>query len=158
MSHFRRLARPARLIAIGAGSVLLITACAGAPLIGRVGSDPISATDAWVRYTGPGVPAGGFMVLANDGDQDDALVSASSPAFGSVELHETVEGSDGMMAMRPVTSIPLAAGGTTELRPGSYHLMLFDPTGEVEVGRSVEISLNFEQGGTVTVQAEVQAP
>ena len=153
MPHAARRTRLVRTAAVAAGLALLIAACSGGG-----GGGSLSATDPWVRYTGPDVAAGGFMVLENDGDADDALVSASSPDFGSIELHETIEGGDGMMAMQPVASIPVAAGGTTELKPGSYHLMLFDPTGEIEIGQTVEIALAFEQGGTVTVQAEVKAP
>jgi copper(I)-binding protein len=153
MPHAARRTILIRTAAVAAGLALLIAACGGGG-----GGGSLSATDPWVRYTGPDVPAGGFMVLENAGDAADALVSASSPDFGSIELHETVEGGDGMMAMQPVASIPVPAGGSTELKPGSYHLMLFEPTGEIEIGQTVEITLAFEQGGTVTVQAEVQAP
>lgn len=156
MPHAAHRTRFTRTAAIAAGLALLIAACSGGS--SGSGGGSMSAADPWVRYTGPDVAAGGFMILENAGDADDALVSASSPDFGSIELHETVEGGDGMMAMQPVASIPVAAGGTTELKPGSYHLMLFEPTGEIEIGQTVEITLAFEQGGTVTVQAEVQAP
>ncbi len=134
-----------------AAIVLAVAACGA-------GGSGLTVTDPWVRYTGPDVAAGGFLTLTNGGDQDDALVSASSPAFGSIELHETVEGSDGMMAMQPVTSIPIPAGGTTKLEPGSYHMMLFDPTGAIEIGQTVDITLTFEQGGTKDITAEVKAP
>ena len=148
-----RRTRFVRTAAVAVGLALLFAACSGGG-----GGGSLSATDPWVRYTGPDVAAGGFMVLENGGDADDALVSASSPDFGSIELHETIEGGDGMMAMQPVASIPVVAGASTELKPGSYHLMLFEPTGEIEIGQTVEITLAFEQGGTVTVQAEVEGP
>jgi periplasmic copper chaperone A len=146
--------RPSQLLrttVMIAAIALAIAACGG-------GGPGLTVADPWVRYTGPDVPAGGFMTLTNAGGQDDALVSASSPAFGSVELHETVEGDDGMMAMQPVTSILIPAGGTTKLEPGSYHMMLFDPTGTIEIGQTVDITLTFEQGGTKDVSAVVQAP
>jgi len=146
-----RLGRVARSGVLVAALALIVTACGGA-------GATVKVTEPWIRYTGPDVPAGGFMVLANSGSQDDALLSASSPHFTSIELHETVEGSDGMMAMQPVTSIPVPAGGTTELKPGSYHMMLFDPVDGLEVGQSVDITLTFERGGTVTIQAVVQVP
>ena len=144
LSSFIRLTGSAALLAIVAA------AC--------VGGSTISATDPWVRYTGPDVAAGGFMTLTNGGDQDDALVSATSPDFATIELHETSMADDGMMAMQPVSSITVPAGGTTALEPGSFHLMLFDPTGTIEVGQTVSIQLTFEGGETVTVEAEVQAP
>jgi hypothetical protein len=143
--------RPARSAAVAIAIGLLAAACAG-------GGAAINVTDPWVLYTGPEVAAGGFMVLSNGGGQDDALVSASSPDFTSIELHETVEGGEGMMAMQPVMSIPVPAGGTTELKPGSYHMMLFDPADGLAPGQIVDITLIFERGGTVTVQADLQAP
>jgi copper(I)-binding protein len=151
MLHPLRLGRLTHTIAITAALGLLVAACAGA-------GASVRATDPWVRFTGPDVPAGGFVVLANDGDADDALVSATSPDFGSIELHETVDSGDGVMAMQKVTSIPVAAGGTTALEPGGFHMMLFDPTADVAIGQPVEITLTFEDGASITVQATVQAP
>jgi copper(I)-binding protein len=163
-SRLGRVIRPAALVA----SLVLIVGACGA------GGASVKASEAWVRYTGPDVAAGGFMVLTNSGDQDDALVSASSPAFATIEMHETVvmEASPsasmgaesaspmggGMVGMQPVSSITVPAGGTTELKPGGYHLMLFDPTGEVTVGQTVDITLTFDKAGDVTVKAEVKAP
>jgi len=139
-------------------AIAVLAACAGGGGGASLGVVGVTVSEARVLYTGPAVPAGGFMILTNTGDQADALVSASSPAFGSIELHETMQGSDGMMGMQPVTSIPVPAGGTTELEPGSYHLMLLDPTGEIAVGQAVDITLTFDSGATATVMADVQAP
>jgi copper(I)-binding protein len=177
------MVRPARLARLTAmlAALALAAGCAGS------GAGSLGVSDPWVRYTGPEVAAGGFMVVTNDGTTEDALVSASSPTFESIELHETLMmeatpsaamgaegsagaegsmgaesaapmGSGGMVGMQPVDSIPVPVGGSVELKPGSYHLMLFDPTGTVEVGGTVEITLTFESGATVTTQAEIRAP
>jgi hypothetical protein len=61
-----------------------------------------------------------------------------------------------MMAMRPVDSIPIAAGATVELKPGGYHIMIVDPKEQPAVGSTVELTLTFEKAPPVTVMAEVR--
>ncbi|HEY6057759.1 MAG TPA: copper chaperone PCu(A)C [Candidatus Limnocylindrales bacterium] len=136
----------------------------------------IAVQDAVVRMTMPGAPAAGYLVVVNDGDSDDALTGASSPAFRSIGLHESAPaGSDGamggmeappgaggtaatsgMVGMRPVATIVVPAHGRVQLQPGGYHLMLEGPTGAISAGQSVDITLTFEHAGSVTVKATVE--
>lgn len=62
-----------------------------------------------------------------------------------------------MMHMRKVDQIPVSAGGTTELAPGGYHVMLMDLVNPLEPGQSVALTLTFEKAGELTVNAEVRA-
>lgn len=62
----------------------------------------------------------------------------------------------GMMQMRPVDRIEVPAGGTVALAPGGLHVMLLDVPGTLEVGSTFEVTLTFEQAGTVNVTAEVR--
>jgi copper(I)-binding protein len=134
----------------------------------------------WVRLTDPSRPLAAYMTIANALSQDDALVGAESPAFGKIELHETVPADSSMepgmgsmaphgttespapggeaMTMRPVEAIPIPAGGEQALVPGGYHLMLMEPRGEIAVGDVVSLTLRFRSGATVTVDAPVRAP
>mgnify|MGYP002381129107 FL=1 len=139
--------------------------------------------NAWVR---PAVMAGGngagYLVIRNTGSEDDTLLGAKAVFANTVEVHETVvgdgampaegepmagEGGDhmqpeseeamaGMMSMRPVESIPVPAGGSVELKPGSYHIMLIDQPAPPAEGRTVTLTLVFEKAGEVTVEAEVR--
>ena len=55
----------------------------------------IEVSDASIRATAPGMTAtGGYLTIANHGDSDDRLISASAEFAGRVELHEMI-----MMAM-----------------------------------------------------------
>ncbi len=113
-----------------------------------------SVTGAWVRPPqGAGLPAAGYMVIKSGG-QADALLSITSSAAGSVELHETTTMS-GMTGMQPISRLDIPAGGSVELKPGSYHLMLMSVKA-LTVGDSVELVLTFEKAGRVTVKAEVK--
>jgi copper(I)-binding protein len=101
------------------------------------------------------LPAAGYLVIKG-GSQADALLSATSPVAGSVELHETSTDASGMTGMHPISRLEIPAGGTVTLQPGGYHLMLMMVTGQMTVGGTVQIDLTFEKAGKITVQAEVK--
>ena len=62
----------------------------------------------------------------------------------------------GMMGMQPIARLEIPAGGTVELMPGSYHIMLIDLKQELKAGDKIEITLTFEKAGEVKVTAEVR--
>ncbi len=115
----------------------------------------VTITDAWVRGTVPGQKAtGAFMNLTSA--TDVTLVSASSPAAKVVEIHEmTMDG--GVMKMRAVDRLALPAGKPVGLRPGGYHVMLMDITGQLKDGEMVDVSLTFadKDGKKSTQQVKV---
>ena len=63
---------------------------------------------------------------------------------------------EGMMGMRPIARLEIPAGGTVELMPGGYHIMLIDLNQELKVGDKIEVTLKFEKAGDVKVTAEVR--
>lgn len=127
------------------------------------GAVGIAVTDAWARPSSMSASAGGaYMVIANTGDEADVLVGASSPAAGTVEVHETYAmgspaASGGMMGMRPIPRLEIPAGSTVELKPGGYHVMLIGLVADLEPGSTIQITLRFEKAGEVAVTAEVRA-
>lgn len=127
------------------------------------GAGGIAVTDAWARPSSMSASAGGaYMVIANTGDEADVLVGASSPAAGTVEVHETYAmgspaSSGGMMGMRPIPRLEIPVGGTVELKPGGYHVMLIGLVADLEPGSTIQITLRFEKAGEVAVTAEVRA-
>ena len=136
------------LLALALG--VLLAACAPAAQTG------ITITDAFAR-TSPMMDRAGaaYMTIHNNGSEADRLLSASTDAAGTVELHETTE-VDGMMQMSPVAAIEVPAGGQAELAPGGFHVMLIDLTRELKAGDQVELTLTFEKAGEITVTAEVR--
>jgi copper(I)-binding protein len=148
------------LLAVAAAFVLAVStgACSSATA-GATGGPtgaPPTVTGAWVRPPqGMDRPAAGYLVITG-GSQADALLSASSPVAGSVEVHETTTDASGMTGMHPVARIEVPAAGTVTLQPGGYHLMFMQVSGTIEVGGTVQIDLTFEKAGKITVQAEVK--
>jgi copper(I)-binding protein len=99
---------------------LLLALSAGAAV-----AQNVTVSEAWVRATVPGQQAtGAFMkITAKDGG---ALLGASSPAAGVVQVHE-MKMDAGVMKMRALEGgLALPAGQAVELKPGGYHMMLMD--------------------------------
>ena len=96
-----------------------------------------------------------YVVLTNPGTQAHALVSATSDAAKTVELHET-RNEAGVMKMRPVKSIRVPPGGKVEMKPGGYHIMLIGLTHDLKPGDTVAVTLKFDQGPEVSVDAPVK--
>ena len=96
-----------------------------------------------------------YVTLSNAGAQPDALVSASTDVAQTTELHEVTQ-DGGVMKMRPVKTIPVPAGGTTELKPGGYHIMLMGLKHDLKPGEKVAVTLKFERGGETRVEAPVK--
>ena len=113
----------------------------------------IHVSDGWVRAHLPNRPTAGYLSLKNTGDAADRLISASSPAFKTIEIHES-RMEDGVMKMEPVTGVSIDAGATAVLEPGGYHLMMFGGSGLKE-GDTVEVTMVFETAGSVTLTMPV---
>ncbi|MDP1828133.1 MAG: copper chaperone PCu(A)C [Archangium sp.] len=116
----------------------------------------VTVTEAWVRLPPPGAKnTGAFMLLTNDSRADRKLVSASNPASRVTELHTHLN-EGGVMKMRQVPAMDVKAGGKTELKPGSLHVMLLDLVGALKEGEAVPLRLTFDDGSTTDVKAVVK--
>jgi hypothetical protein len=162
------------ITAAGTMAFLLLASRGGSPAADAQ-SQTIQVSDAWARRAAAahGSTATGSMdkgsmgktdssangavyaTIANTGKEADALVSASSDASQTVELHE-VKNEGGVMKMRPVPKIGLPSGGKIEMKPGGYHVMLLGLKRDLKPGDKVEVTLKFERGGEVRVDAPVK--
>ncbi len=119
----------------------LILALGLATLTAPLYAASVTVEDAWTRATAPLQPvAGAYMKLTSD--TNAALVGASSPVAGRVEVH-MMKMQDGMMFMRAVETLALPKGQTIELKPGSYHLMLMELKQPFRVGDTVPLTLKI---------------
>ena len=115
-----------------------------------------TVTDAWVRGTVPQQKATalfGQITSAKGG----ALVAASSPQAGVVEVHQMSMAGD-VMKMRAVPRLDLPAGKAVALTPSGYHVMLMDLKRPLKVGDVVTVTLTIEGADKKLEQLEVQAP
>ncbi|WP_162047758.1 copper chaperone PCu(A)C [Vibrio taketomensis] len=96
-----------------------------------------------------------FVEIINQSDNDKAIISASTPVAGKVELHDVIKHGD-MMKMRQIEQVLLPANSQTTLKPGSLHIMLFDLTKPLTEGESIEVSVRFDDGTSQTFMAPIK--
>jgi periplasmic copper chaperone A len=110
----------------------------------------------WARPTAEGQNnAAVYLSITDDGPSADRLVSAETPVAAKTELHKTVE-EGGVAKMIPEKAIEVNAGSVVEFKPGGYHIMLIGLKHRLEEGQMVPITLSFEKGGTVKVEAKIE--
>lgn len=160
MSSPRIPARIAPVVVLACLVALATAACSssgGSASAAPSGAATPTVSGAWVRPPmGANLPGAGYLTITG-GSAADALIKASSPIAGEVQIHETMAGMSGMTGMQPVDQIEIPAGGTVKLEPGGYHLMLMDLKEVPAVGSTVQLTLTFQTAGDVVVQAEVRA-
>ena len=146
---------PMRIL-LPAVTAIVLTVAAGVALVrgAEAPAGPLHV-EAWARATPPGATVGAaYLIVRNNGDQDDSLVSAASEAAESIEVHETVE-ENGVARMRPLEGAGIPAGGALVMRPGGAHLMLMGLAAPLKEGGSFPLTLNFEKAGTMTIEVQV---
>jgi copper(I)-binding protein len=138
-----------------AASVLacMLVFARGAPSA-PAGNAPVRIEQAWIRALPAGVPSGGYLTLTNTTDRPVALVGVSSPAFGEIELHRTVNRA-GTMGMEPVRRIVLLPHATLDFTQEGYHLMLMKPVHALEAGEHIRLTLTFDPPGSQSIEADV---
>jgi len=152
--------RPTRLVLVVAASLALLAGCSGSAASPSAG---ITVTDAWARSSSATSSAGAaYATITNARSAADAVIGASSPAATTVEVHEAVvmgspdASGDGMMGMQPVARVEIPAGGSLQLKPGSYHVMLIGLLKDLKPGDTIDLILKFEKAGEITVEAQVR--
>lgn len=130
--------------------LLLATLLSGAEL---------TVTAVWSRATVPGQEAGAVFARIDGGDVADRLLSATSAAAATVEIHEHAAASDGVMQMRQVAGgLAIPASTRVELKPRSYHIMLIGLRSPLLKGGTVPLILQFEHRAPLSIAAEVLDP
>ena len=141
--------------------VLGISSCAipgseNAPPKGLAGSVVVS--DAWIRATPPGATAGAAYLTLRRSQGDRLLGAEVPPAVArAAELHQTVTGPGGQLAMKPMASVELPPGIEVEFKPGSSHIMLEGLARPLAAGETVELKLKFQKAPSGTMPASAAA-
>jgi len=117
----------------------------------------IMVKDAYARTsTAMSKSGAAFMMLVNQGTEDDRLVSASSDVAKRVELHTHKEDANGVMQMLEVEEgFPVPAGGMHALARGGDHVMFMGLNRSLAQGDIVTVTLTFEKAGAMTVEIPV---
>ena len=90
-----------------------------------------------------------FLEMRNDGTRPDRLIAASTPVAGTVIFRA----SDGT----PLEYYDLLPKRPISLQPGRRYLALRDLKGPLALDDTFPVTLQFAEGGRVTVKAVVEA-
>jgi len=139
--------------------LIVLAACGGAGGGDAGTPGELTVDNVTAVLTLPSETGAVYMRIVNNTASDDALLGATVPGCGTVELHEMVM-QDDVMTMRQLEGnrLPIPAGETVMLERGGLHVMCFGKTGEFAVGQAVPITLEFENAGTIEVSAAVTDP
>ena len=119
-------------------------------------AEQVDVIDPYARAMPPVVPnSGAFLTLKNSAAVPHRLVSASSPAAQTVELHTHIN-DNGVMRMRQVDGIDIPANGITELKPGGLHIMLIGLHEPLVPGSEITLELSYQDGSSEAVTAPVR--
>lgn len=187
MTRTPRFARLGGLFAAITAAALFLSACSSSGSASISVTDPwVRATPAsagvgvaymTIQNTGSAADAlvGASSPVANAVEVHETMVMGSaapsaSAAMGSmagmspmpmgspmVMASPMASPSGEMMRMEPIARLEIPAGGTVQLAPGGYHIMLIGLTKDLNVGDTVQVTLKFENAGDVTVTAQVRA-
>lgn len=114
--------------------------------------EALVATDLVVAKPRPGMQmTAGYLTLSNRSAQAITISQVTSIEFGSVEMHESVV-EDGMARMLPLPELPIAAGQTVKFEPGGKHLMLMQPSNDIE---SVTLNFYADQALLLTINVKL---
>lgn len=120
-------------------------------------STEISISDAWVRKNAPGQDIGAAYMTLNSPKKSTLVYAEAIDAADSVEIH-SMSMDNGVMKMRMLDALILEPNKPVELKPGSFHLMLFDLKAPLETDKSVTFRLCFkDEEGNIT-EKMVTAP
>ena len=116
----------------------------------------VSIIDGWARANAPGQTSGAaYMTFLSAADT--TFVRATSTIASSVEIH-SMKMDNGVMKMRSLDELPIAAGKPEKLAPGGFHLMFFDLKQQLIAGEQIEVKLSFRDSAGKMTQQTVTLP
>lgn len=126
----------------------------------------IDVHDAWVRATAAagseaegdltGITSAAYMEISNHSDSDRRLVGASAVGVGMVEIHQTTIENEVAHMEHQAEGVLIPADQTITLEPGGLHLMLMALEAPLVEGGELTITLQFDDGSSLTVTAPIR--
>ena len=117
----------------------------------------IAIKDAWARPTKAGMMSAAYFTMHNVGSLPDSLVQVSSSASKDVQIHLSYM-NDRIMVMEEQPFVAIQASEQIPFQPGGYHIMIIQPTNDMEEGDSISLSLYFKSGMIIEETIQVGNP
>ncbi len=136
--------------------LILILSLSPLLLFSQQKDDTIIIQEPIIRLVPPTSPnSAGFMKITNSTSKEIKLIKAEADFSQTVELH-TVVFENAKMMMRPTESIVIPANSTTELRPGSLHIMFMRLKNPLTSSDTKKVTLKFDNNKTIVVDMPVK--
>lgn len=117
----------------------------------------LSVNNAYIRTMPPGqTMTAGFLTVTNNSLKRCQLLSGTSSISPRIEFHEH-QHAQGMMQMRQVDSVVVAAGQTVTFSPGALHLMLYEIDEPLVAGDTTQMEIASDQCGAISFTAEIRS-
>lgn len=98
-----------------------------------------------------------YVSVTNKGKTDDTLLAARCDCAEEAQLH-SMRMENGMMMMQEIKEgMPLKAGQTIVLKPGSDHIMLLGLKTPMVEGQKQTVTLTFAKAGDVVVSMPISS-
>ncbi|ALR22128.1 MULTISPECIES: copper chaperone PCu(A)C [Sphingobium] len=130
-----------------------------APLVLSACGDPAPTyiDQAWVRLSpNKDTPSAGYFV-AHGGASDVQLRGVLTDYALKVEMHESVS-ENGVMTMKPISSVDIPAKGKVAFAPGGKHLMLWGVNDTAISRGTMQLTFLLSNGDRLLVDAVIQKP
>ena len=124
--------------------------------IENVWSRPVMISAATDSAKNLGYNGAVYLNVRNSGGVSDRLIKAETDVCLIAEIHKSFVKNDRMMMERVNNGIEIPGGGSAELKPGSYHLMLMGLKRSLSEGDSFAVQLKFEKSGIMTVYSKIK--
>lgn len=134
-----------------AAGITVVIAAGGVFAMGASSKEPSITIEAQEARLSPAMlgVASVFMKIVNAGGSDRLAGAKVDIKDVVVELHDVKD-----RHMNKVDSIKIRAGGVTEFKPGSIHIMLFNLPKHTMDGQKFTLTLVFERAGEKQVLVE----
>ncbi len=117
----------------------------------------ITIYDAWVRKNAPGQEIGAAYMTLNSPTKSTLVYAEAIDTAGSVEIH-SMSMDNGVMKMRMLDELILEPNKPVALKPGGFHLMLFDLKTPLETDKNVIFRLCFKDEKGNIIEKLVTVP
>ncbi|MGC4251669.1 MAG: copper chaperone PCu(A)C [Sphingobium sp.] len=118
---------------------------------------PTYIDQAWVRLSpNKDTPSAGYFV-AHGGASDVQLRGVLTDYALKVEMHESVS-ENGMMSMKPISSVDIPAKGKVAFAPGGKHLMLWGVNDTAISRGKMQLTFLLSNGDRLLVDAVIRKP
>jgi len=121
-----------------------------------IASDDLEVENAWIAEAPPvSKVMAAYMEIENETQHNRQATSMQCKEFERAEFHRTVE-KDGIASMEHQQVLNIQADSELELRPGGYHIMLFNPARRFQAGDQTGCSMTFDDGTMIDFDLKIK--